>query len=82
MTDTQFEILDELYFVISFQDLLEHLDMDETELTEHLKTLFSKGWLRVFSSPDGTRDVEDVSADSLSNSYLLASKAGLKAHNG
>ncbi|MCP4460547.1 MAG: MarR family transcriptional regulator [Cytophagales bacterium] len=81
MTDAEFDILDELYFVISFQDLLEQLDMDKTELSKHLKKFYSRGWLRFFSSPDGTADVEEVSVESLSNSYLLASKAGLKAHN-
>ena len=81
MTDAEFDILDELYFVIPFEDLQKQLDMDKIELTEHLKAIFGKGWLRIFSSPDGTADVVNITNENLITSYLLASKAGLKAHN-
>ena len=81
MTEIEFDVLDELYFVISFKDLQEVLNMDESELIEELKGIFEKGWLRVFSSPDGTADLVKISNSILLNTFLLASKAGLKAHN-
>ena len=36
---------------------------------------------RVFKSPDDTRDFDEIDDGIVTNSYLLASKAGLKAHN-
>lgn len=80
MTDEEFDILDELYFVISFEDLLNQLDMDEKDLIKHLRTIFEKGWLRVFDDPDSTADVP-FSMEAISSTFLLASKSGLKAHN-
>jgi hypothetical protein len=81
MTSKQFEILDELYFVISYSDLSEVMHMPDEELCAELTGLFSEGWLRVFKGPNDTKDYELISDDILMNSYLLASKAGLKAHN-
>jgi len=80
MTDTEFDILDELYFVISFDDLQKQLDMDKSELVNNLSQIFKKGWLRIFNTPDGTADIPFVD-HTISSAYLLASKAGLKAHN-
>ena len=80
MTDEEFDILDELYFVISFEDLLNQLDMDEKDLIKHLRTIFEKGWLRVFDDPDSTADIP-FSKEVISSAFLLASKSGLKTHN-
>jgi hypothetical protein len=81
MTDTEYEILDELYFVISFQDLKARLEMQEEALITQLKRLNEKGWIRVFTEPDGVADVVDVTSEHLLSGYLLASKSGLKSHN-
>ena len=81
MTSRQFEILDELYFVISYLELRTVMDMTDEELCHELTGLFSEGWLRVFKSPSDTKDFELISDEILMNSYLLASKSGLKAHN-
>ena len=79
MTDAEFDILDELYFVISFKDLQNQLDMDEMDLIEHLRKIFEKGWVRIFDDPESTADVL-FSTESISSAFLLASKSGLKAH--
>lgn len=81
MTSKQFELLDELYFVIGYHDLKESLEWSDEELCAELTQLFSEGWLRVFKSPSDTTDFELISDEILMNSFLLASKAGLKAHN-
>lgn len=81
MTDEEFEILDELYFVISYADLQSKVEMSDEDLYEIIHSLFTKGWVRVFESPDDTRDFENITAENLANAYLLASKTGLKAHN-
>ncbi|MEQ9232139.1 MAG: transporter [Cyclobacteriaceae bacterium] len=81
MTDAEFDILDELYFVTSYHDLSGRIELRRDELNERLINLFNKGWVRAFKSPNDTRDFEVLNAEVLSNCYLLASKAGLKAHN-
>lgn len=81
MTDAEFELLDELYFVISYHHLKERLGWGDEQLCEQLTSLFTQGWLRVFKSPNDTMDFDLISDEILMNAYLLASKAGLKAHN-
>lgn len=81
MTDLEYDILDELYFVISYEELIQQVDMAESDLRKGIFELFSKGWVRVFSDPDETLDYENLTEELLSTGYLLASKAGLKAHN-
>jgi hypothetical protein len=81
MTSKQFEIIDELYFVISYADLSSSLNLTDQELCEELTGIFSAGWLRVFKGPSETKDYELISDEILMNSFLLASKAGLKVHN-
>lgn len=81
MTDTEFEILDELYFIISYGELVNRLTMEEDDLKMALKKLHAKMWIRVFDDPDETLDIQEIDDNLLSNSYLLASKEGLKAHN-
>lgn len=81
MTDLEYDILDELYFVISFDELMRQVAIEEADLRKGVFELFNKGWVRVFSDPDETLDYENLTQELLSTSYLLASKAGLKAHN-
>ncbi len=81
MTDTEFELIDELYFVISFQDLCQEVELEKTELIDILLDLYRKTWIRVFDDPDGQADADLVNEETIVNSYLLASKSGLKAHN-
>ena len=81
MTNTEFEILDELYFVISHTELMSQLSIEAKEANVIIHSMFEKGWVRAFASPDNTTDYKKIDDNLLSNSYLLASKAGLKAHN-
>ena len=81
MTDVQYDLLDELYFVISFTDLEERVELEREILLKEIHQLFEQGWVRVFKSPDDTMDYEKIDDQLLANSYLLASKQGLKAHN-
>lgn len=81
MTDREFELLDELYFVTSYADLKAQLGWENNALCSELTSLFHKGWVRVFASPDDPADFTEVTDQVLMNAYLLASKAGLKAHN-
>ena len=83
MTDPEFEVLDELYFVKSYNDLAISLDMEENEVREVLNSLLNKGWIKIFYPID-----EELTFDQLQfnlnykNYHYIATKAGLLAHNG
>ena len=83
MTDLEFDILDELYFVTSFHELEKSTDKGEAEILFVLKTLLEKGWIKCFK--DVTEEITATEKD-FSNNYknyqYLATKAGLLAHNG
>jgi hypothetical protein len=82
MTDKQFEILDELYFVIDFEQLNESLDLDENTLYQELKVLIKLSWVKCFR-----KDIEldhneiDFQLSSFKTYKFLASKKGLFEHN-
>ena len=80
MTDNEFNILDELYFVRSFPDLMENIEMSEEEVVETLKSLHSNGWMKVLQSVDD-EVVGLVNWVDHKKLYFLASKSGLMAHN-
>jgi DNA-binding MarR family transcriptional regulator len=82
MTDTEFDVLDELYFVQSYGALHGHLQISEEALRETLVQLVRKGWVKVLRSHD--EEVESQEAhrvEGYANYYFLATKAGLLAHN-
>jgi hypothetical protein len=82
MSDLEFDVMDELYFVISFEELLNSLGISELQLKEILSGLYGKGWIKVFSQIE--EELPDENVD-LENQYIkyfyLASKEGLMAHN-
>lgn len=79
MEEAEFEVLDELYFVISYSDLLNSVDLEEDVLQRVLLQLLDKEWIRVY------RNEEEVEKPDLKNNFksyfYLASKKGLFAHN-
>ena len=46
MTDQEFDVLDELYFVQPFSFLIEELEMEEEELKQVLFSLLQKGYIK------------------------------------
>jgi hypothetical protein len=82
MTDLEFDILDELYFIQPFQELRKNVRMEEKELLVGLRGLLSKGWLRCFTAPDEEVHFEENTFNKdYHQYYYLASKEGLLAHN-
>lgn len=83
MSDEEFDVLDELYFVQPFDYLIEELEMTALDLKEVLQGLLKRGWVKCFYNMN-----EEVFEDQLDfeNSYeqyyYLATKTGLLAHNG
>ncbi len=82
MTDLEFEVLDELYFVISFSDLLTATSLEEKRLVETLSSLYDKSWIRVLVDQERDEEPNLVNLNANANKYFyLASKRGLFAHN-
>ena len=82
MSDIEFDVLDELYFVTPFSKLMEELEMAEIELKECLFSLIDKKWVKCFKSmsEELTEDEVDFNGNYKSYAYL-ATKEGLLAHN-
>lgn len=82
MTETEFDVLDELYFIQSFEALAQSLAMPETGLKETLHSLLQKGWIKCLQSASGEWPAEETEFEKqYKNYYYLATKAGLLAHN-
>ena len=82
MTDLEFDVLDELYFVIAFQDLQHTLSIDERELQEILYNMIGKGWVKcMISFTEEAAPLKDDFIQNYHNYQYLATKAGLLAHN-
>ncbi len=82
MTDLEFDVLDELYFLQPYSHLLKTLDMGEEEIKSTLRELLEKGWVKCYKSPSEELDLDQVDFEnSFAKYHYLASKAGLLAHN-
>jgi hypothetical protein len=84
MNELEFTVLDELYFVNSFYSLQQETTIDSNQLIAVIKGLLSKKYVTqlVFSKliNDYIKlDAPDYSK--LTESYFVATKEGLLAHN-
>ncbi|MBC3542303.1 hypothetical protein ACFSC6_13980 [Rufibacter sediminis] len=83
MTDQEFDILDELYFVTSFEELQKELGLPEEELREALRGLISMNYIKCLF-PDQDTEVPfdpDHFAREGHQYFFLATKEGLLTHN-
>lgn len=82
MSEQEYLILDELYFLQSFQELQELTQLPLEELQAVLGDLLGKGWVKCIRSREGE---EPVGLDEFKAGYVrlhyLATKSGLLAHN-
>jgi len=83
MTEVEFDILDELYFVASYPDLRSTLSLSDAELCDGLKSLLGKGYVKIFyPDPDTECDYQEAAFGKHCQDYFyLATKAGLVVHN-
>ncbi|MBC7487199.1 MAG: hypothetical protein H7282_10660 [Cytophagaceae bacterium] len=83
MTDQEFDVLDELYFVTSFQDLMRNLSWPAEAVLPVLKELMAKELVKCID-PQSEEEVE-LSLSELDKQYkkilFLATKKGLMEHN-
>ena len=83
MTDLEYDVLDELYFVISFSQLQDSLELEKYELKNVLQALLRKDWIKCFSSQTHELNSDETDFSTHYADYLyLATKAGLLAHHG
>lgn len=81
MTDLVFAILDELYFISTFQELCEKTSIDESLLKLELWNLIEKEWIKCLEN-EQEMTVSLAEYDSnFKNYHYIASKKGLFAHN-
>lgn len=82
MTDEEFDIIDELYFVTAYADLKAELDISDNSLSENLSEMIKKGWVKLYSQVDREMDFDLKDFQTNYKSYFyLASKKGLLKHN-
>ena len=82
MTDLEFDVMDELYFVISFKDLQDKVDLPEPQLKEILGSLVDKNYVKCFQNISDELPNDEVDFERNYRIYhYLASKQGLFAHN-
>jgi hypothetical protein len=82
MSDQEFDVLDEMYFVVSFEELQTETELSDSELLHTLKNLKGKGYIKVLASRDQEVETGRLNLDTeFKNYYYLASKKGLLAHN-
>jgi hypothetical protein len=82
MTDIEFELIDQLYFVQSFEELCKTMEMKEDELKNLLLLMVQKEWVKVMDKE--TDEEITFSEQWLANCsayFYLATKKGLFAHN-
>lgn len=84
MSDLEFDVLDELYFVQPFSYLQDELELNEETLKNTLKLLLSKSWIKCFKTvTDEVLIIDELDFENhYKKYYYLASKKGLLAHNG
>jgi hypothetical protein len=82
MTGRENDLLNEIYFVQSFENLALELGWEDDVILETLLSLHSKGWIRCYTTPSDEVMTEEINLKGNFKKYLyLASKKGLFAHN-
>lgn len=82
MTNQEFDLLDELYFVKSFTELQDALDIKREALKEVLSLLISKEWVGCYATPTIGLTVKKNAFDKNYLEYFyLATKKGMFEHN-
>ena len=81
MSEDEFDLIDELYFVQHFKDLKDTLNWDEARLLATLQSLYQKEFIKCLIAPDeeifGIIEFSPKGKDY----FYLATKKGLMNHN-
>jgi len=83
MTDAEFDVLDALYFVTPFADIIADTGLTKIEVRDTLGGLLNRGWVRCYEGPGKELMPHEVDFfQDFERYHYLATKAGLLAHNG
>lgn len=81
MTNTEFDLLDELYFVQHYSYLKETLGWEDDKLLANLQSLYESQFIKCLFEPDDeVFDHIDLNSKG-KELYYLATKKGLMNHN-
>ncbi len=82
MSEEEFDVIDELYFVTPYKELKSTLDFSDDSLKSILIKLIKKGWIKLYETVDEEVDLIQVDMEKdFQNCFFLASKKGLFEHN-
>lgn len=82
MSDLEYDLLDELYFIQSYEELSGKLQWNRQMLRDTLTKLLQKDWIRCFATPEDELFGEEIDLEIQYHTYFYqASKLGLMAHN-
>ena len=82
MSDAEFDILDQLYFVTKLNQIQEEIDIRYEELIQVLGQLHQKGWIKILETVDDEVSSTKIDLTNHAGEYFfLATKEGLLAHN-
>lgn len=85
MNDVQFQILDALYFVEPYENILAEVEATEPVLSAELRELVAKGWVQAMEWSDQAGDYVRSrfhDSDDLARFHYLATREGLLRHAG
>jgi hypothetical protein len=81
MSETEFELMDELYFVQHYSFLKEELQWEDDQILSNLESLHEQEWIKCLRTPDEEIfNVVDFKKEG-KKLFYLATKKGLMAHN-
>ncbi len=81
MSDEEFDLIDELYFVQPYSHLVETLGWENDLILRTLESLQDKGWIKCLRSPDEEIFSKIDFQQEATNLFFLATKEGLMKHN-
>jgi hypothetical protein len=81
MSETEFELLDELYFVQHYSYLKGTLNWGDEKILDGLKSLHDQGLVKCLRSPDEEIFGEVNFMEKGDSLFYLATKKGLMVHN-
>jgi len=84
MNELEFQIMDEVYFLCSFQQLLQVIGCDEEKLSDSLIELLKKDFIQQLVFDDDEKDylkLESPDFSRIKAASYVATKKGLLEHN-
>jgi hypothetical protein len=82
MSEAEYDIMDQLYFVTSYGDIKDFSGVNEPVIIAVLWKFIKIGWVKCFDGPEKEVELtEDDFNTNFEKYHYLASKQGLLAHN-